>query len=171
MGLFCNVFRILWSALLQPASEENDPTRKPSCQFYEESLPNGYSKFRSARHRKGVNPEEYKEFRYIGINKRGKPMKETRKSRLNSNMEECLEFLKLPPKNSVDVHNKKMTGQNTDILSNNKLNLAPPSSLLSSSIPSSSSKLHAPYVYTNRLSNKAKIRHKLHHRQNFNAIT
>ncbi|KAK7574404.1 hypothetical protein V9T40_011595 [Parthenolecanium corni] len=148
---------------------------KLSCQFYEESLENGYSRFRSARrHAKGVNPEDPSEFRYIGINKRGKPMKETRSRRLKPNMLKCLEFLKLPPKNSVDDHNKKKTGQNADItsiLSNKKINLAPPSLVPSSISSSIHNNLHAPYVYTNRMSNKAKIRHKFHHRQNFNTIT
>lgn len=170
MSFFSNRFRPQ-SALLQTAFQKDE--HKLSCQFYEESLENGYSKFRSARrHSKGVNPEDPTEFRYIGINKRGKPMKETRSRRLKANMKDCLEFLKLPPKNSVDDHNKKKTGQNADIssiLANNKLNFAAPR--LSSSIPSIHNKQHAPYVHTNRLSNKAKIRHKSHHRQNFNAIT
>lgn len=125
-----------------------------NCQFYEEMSENGYTKFRSARSQ--VNDD--KEFRYIGFNKRGKPMKETRKRKLKPSAIECLEFLKLGI-DIIKIHNSKVVGHDADITSN----------LQTAKANSSSHGNSISYVY--KVSNKAKIRHKNHHHQNNNDIT
>lgn len=127
-----------------------------SCLFYEEMLKNGYTRYRSVRTDSNGNS------RFIGFNKRGKLMKETREQQLSPQLRKCLNFLKLDNTDfSISNHNRKVAGlkENVDFtlskIQNFRLNLT------SQDTP--------PYVY--KSSHHVKIRHKNHHHQSLNEIT
>lgn len=118
-------------------------------------LKNGYTRYRSA-------VTDGNEGRYIGFNKRGKFMKETREEKLTSPLRRCLNFLKLDTNFDINDHNRKVAGLKDNVDITSKLQ-----NIRLHNLTSQSNDL--PYVY--RTSHHVKIRHKNHHHQNINEIT
>ncbi|XP_065211030.1 fibroblast growth factor 8b [Planococcus citri] len=129
-----------------------------TCLFKEEMLENGYTRYRTAAVADG------NETRYIGFNKDGKFMKETRLAKVPQTLQRCLYFLKLDTYD-VNDHNKRVAGLKDDVDITAKLHHI----RLQNSNKTSQNVNDLPYAY--RHPSNHKLRHKNHHHQNINEIT
>ncbi|KAL6957726.1 Phosphoric monoester hydrolase [Sarracenia purpurea var. burkii] len=122
-------------------------------------LENGYTRYRTA-------VTDGNETRYIGFNKDGKFMKETRLAKVPQTMQRCLYFLKFDTKGAISDHNRRLAGlkdDTTDMTAKQQHMRLQASNITSQYVND------MPYAY--RHSSSHKLRHKNHHHQNINEIT